>query len=1075
MNDEQRRGRSSEPTTPPPKSGESEAAPASDGRRVVRVFVSYAHEDDHLRIELRKHLAPLENQGLIELWDDRQIFPGQRWEPRIDERIESADLILLMVSADFLASSFCYKWEAQRALARQAAGEATVIPIIVRDCDWEATPIADLQLLPREGKAVESWERPAEAWKDVARGLRRVVEDALGTTAVAATPMAAPGQDPTPYLKRLKEENSYVDLRGMRAQLAERLELKRVYTRLSVIQALSPRFPPEARSRVPGQVEEPGFEQRDRLELKDVLGGHSHVALVGDPGSGKTTFLRFVAQVLARSLLEADPGLVTGELGIPVLGVGEGGEPEASAAKVVAATPFPVFVRLTEFASFLSHNEDRALPEQAPEHLYRFLDHSLKGYPWNLPPDYLRRRVLRGGCFLLLDGLDEVPGALRERIARIVEKVVGVGKEAGNRHLITCRTRAYEGRVRLSPALESFRLAPFGPEEIREFVTLWSRALYGASDPAEQAWVQAEAYCDELMLAIESHPSVGPLTENPLMLTVLSVVHWSRKKLPERRADLYEAAVEYLLESREGLVPISTRRGALQALALRMFEDRQGVQRSLRRDTAAEVVAPLLRVDVESARAFLEKEELDSGLLVSRSEGAVEFWHLSFQEYLAAECLAALPTAMQDPWPRIEPHLHDDRWSEVILLHAGGLFRRGGDPSVSRFVERILATGNNAASLARGVGLVGRIVRDIRAYGDDSTFQEHKREAERPQPPGARLLDERAERSFREALERTLAIFRSGREPAAGLVARILRAWRLEPLAHSGARRVSERVRVEVGEALGQAGDPRLVDAQSSRVLIPGGTFWMGAQSKDRSEAGYDREAFDGREAPVRRVAIGPFLIGRYPVPVQEFRRFVERHDDGYLNPRLWDPAGWAWREKSDRREPGRWAEQLRHPNRPVTYVSWYEADAYCRWAGGRLPTEAEWEFAARGTEGRRYPWGPDEPTDRHANFAGRIGAPTPVGIYPLGATPEGVHDLAGNLWEWCQDWYESYLEASRGVGTLENPQGPAQGSARVLRGGSWDDDPRRLRAAVRLGNRPGHEDDGVGCRVVWVAPRGLD
>jgi formylglycine-generating enzyme required for sulfatase activity len=143
--------------------------------------------------------------------------------------------------------------------------------------------------------------------------------------------------------------------------------------------------------------------------------------------------------------------------------------------------------------------------------------------------------------------------------------------------------------------------------------------------------------------------------------------------------------------------------------------------------------------------------------------------------------------------------------------------------------------------------------------------------------------------------------------------------------------------------------------------------------------------------------------------------------------------------------------------------VSWCEAAAYCAWKKVRLPTEAEWERAARGTSGRKYPWGNEEPDIERANYyEGKVGHATPVGLYPAGATPEGVQDVAGNVWEWVADWYEAEYY---GNSPARNPEGPKAGNVRVLRGGSWDDYPRFLRAAYRDRVGPGYRVGVIGFR----------
>jgi formylglycine-generating enzyme required for sulfatase activity len=143
--------------------------------------------------------------------------------------------------------------------------------------------------------------------------------------------------------------------------------------------------------------------------------------------------------------------------------------------------------------------------------------------------------------------------------------------------------------------------------------------------------------------------------------------------------------------------------------------------------------------------------------------------------------------------------------------------------------------------------------------------------------------------------------------------------------------------------------------------------------------------------------------------------------------------------------------------------VSWWEASAYCKWAKGRLPTEAEWERAARGSrENAKYSWGNDPIDETRANYGRNVGQATPVGLYPKGATTEGVHDMLGNVWEWCSDWYGDYPEAH-----VENPKGPQSGLDRVLRGGSWSDRPVNVRVSSRYHVPPVVRGSNIGFRCV--------
>jgi len=998
----------------------------------VRVFFSYSHEDDKHRFALEKHLKMLEREGLVESWYDRKILPGEDWATSIDRELARAEIILFLVSADFLASEYCWGVEVKTAMERHEKGEALVVPVLVRACDWQSAPFGKIHGLPKNVKPVTSWNNLDEAWTDVAKGLRRLIASlSLEGRPEPGIRVKGTRIRPTRYLEALDTRTSYVELRGMGAKVAERLPLDRVYTKLRVTGSGVGETKGRDKSKDPEELRAMHHGERD-ASLADVLRQNRSAVLIGDPGSGKTTFLRFAAQRLARAYLSDDFKAVEEELGI------------------ADEKPFPILVRLTDFTAFLGDHDTNKVGKAAPEHLLSYLDFSLQGHGYDLPATYLRDRFQAGGCFLLLDGLDEVAAPLRRRVASIVESLV-TEANGDNRLLLTCRTRAYAGKANLLP-LPAFPLAEFGPQQVEEFVRQWCLALHkvptGVPSKTPEA-VQAEEYRQSLQETITSHPNVGPLTANPLMLTMLAVVHWTRRQLPEQRAELYQVAVDYLMESRKGLSPYPTqlRQEALQALALKMFEDEDGLRRSYGMVEAAEVVAGVLAVGQVEAKAFLESETLHSGLLVSQTEGEVEFWHLTFQEFLAALELAT----GREYWESIEPRLFDDQWNEVVLLLGSCLRKKDGLHGARLYLERILASKGSdqqgfvgalrrflapilgafpsLPSKARAVGLSGRILQDIRPYGGDPA----------------------AGTDFEQFLEETLAIFQRPKK---------------------GQKVVAENIRVEVGEALGQTGDPRLQDEARLRVPLEGGTFLMGAQSTDAKDPGYDEEA-DPDEAPVRRITISPFEMGRYPVTVAQYSKFLESGEEGYLNPRQWDPKGWAWREAEGIEEPDEWTAQLRYPNRPVVGVSWYEADAYCRWMGGSLPTEAQWEYAARGKEGRKYPWSKrSEPTNAHANFGKHVKTPTPVGAYPLGATPEGVHDLAGNVLEWCSDWWENPRQGEN----LTDPEGSSDGSSRVLRGGAFNGIVWALRGASRsYGHPPVLRFEDVGFRVVFVGGCGLE
>lgn len=149
----------------------------------VEVFYAYSHQDEALRDELEKHLSTLWRQGIISSWHDRRIGPGTEWEGQIDEHLNVSQVILLLVSSDFLFSNYCYDVEMKRALERHEAGTARVIPVILRACLWDGAPFCKLQALPKDARPITSWPNLDEAFFDVAKGIRAAIQELIPRTA----------------------------------------------------------------------------------------------------------------------------------------------------------------------------------------------------------------------------------------------------------------------------------------------------------------------------------------------------------------------------------------------------------------------------------------------------------------------------------------------------------------------------------------------------------------------------------------------------------------------------------------------------------------------------------------------------------------------------------------------------------------------------------------------------------------------------------------------------------------------------------------------------------------------------
>lgn len=804
------------------------------------------------------------------------------------------------------------------------------------------------------------------------------------------------------YLQYLVAAYQYLDLRGMGIsdRVALKLPLLEMYVPLKA-RLHTPEGETWARQlRVAGRRPdaEEGADMGERLSapvpVLDLLQQHDGLVLLGDPGAGKTTFLKVLALALASGQGEA---------------LGLGGR-------------LPIVLPLAAYANALT---DRDVSLDA--FIARYWEDERK---IEVPLGALLGRALKqGSALLLLDGLDEVRDAGRRHL--VVDRVrdfysrhrkAGTG---GNRFVLTSRIVGYR-EVRLAAeGLAEATLVDFDDEEIEAFLGKWTDALEkavgGATDVAR---AQAEQERGELLAAVRVNPGVRSLAANPLLLTILALMKRGGIALPDRRVELYKNYVETLLKHWNLARSLAGRSGrevdlvetmkVLEPLALWMHEVSPGVglvkEGELQRKLESLCAGRGHADPAHAAGVFLNDVRDHSSLLLSRGEHHYGFIHLTFQEYLAAVALAR--QAREGTGALVEalaPHVGEAPWHEVVLLTVGYLaIVDQWEQAASEIVE----------------GLLERA----------------------PGPPGEAAV----------WMGQAVADAGSGAVTAA-CRAKVVAAL-LETLKAAG--KVEPARRAAAGKGLAAVGDPRpevMTVAGMELRTVPAGPFRMGSEENDPQSFEFERPAHDC-DLPYE------YRIGRYPVTVAQFREYVEA-------------TGETPEDPDSLRDPG---------NQPAVWVSWGEALAFCRWLEDRwrhegrlpegwsvsLPSEAEWEKAARGTDGRSYPWGDDFDPDRANTLEAKVGEVSAVGCFPGGASPWGCEEMSGNVWEWTRSlWGTEPLKPKfrypyEGQDGRENLEAPSQ-FLRVVRGGSDFSGSGDVRCAFRLRLVPVDRDDDIGFRVV--------
>ncbi len=865
------------------------------------------------------------------------------------------------------------------------------------------------------------------------------------------------------YLERLRRHCATLPLAALGGEEGSEadLTLDQIYIELDT-RTPTPLTEAEKTERQRRPEAMPGREMDTRpLTAIEAASQATRLVLLGDPGAGKSTFVRKLAgwQAAANANPAIDPPPGFDRQLLPIVIVLRD---LAAALGAVQLNHLSANQRQQKLADLV---RDQALAD-------------LDGMECADFAAELRQAFYDGQCLLILDGLDEAPYDLRPLVREAVAAVST--RHRPKRTIVTCRVRSYTAGLTL-PGFQEHTLAPFDERKISRFAAAWYNAQKELGRfTAGQAEARAADLAEKALGA-----DLRELAENPMLLTTMAIIHQKEIGLPRERVRLYSLAVDVLLRRwqkrkvGESLTPspelahfladdLRLRR-AVERLAYEALRVERGKAADLPR---GDVLALLEKADYLDgaglAHEFLDYVDQRAGLLVGRGgeEGkpaTYSFPHRTFQEYLAGGYLVGLRGV--------------DR---VYYAHAAegdyfGLAARLG-------AEELWFNRQNP------IGLLDLAYRLCPVQAPRST-QDHR----------AWLWS-----GYMAAMVGREEVARDTGSPDGGeaYLGRLLP--RLKMLLRSNLTPVE---RADAGVVLCRLGDDRsevMTVEGMEFCYVPAGRFWMGSG---------DGEGYDD-ERPQHPLELPACWIGRYPVTNAQFAEFVQA--GGYDDAAYWPEAEAAgyWQvaqgyynqwENAPRRAPAAFGDPFDLPNHPVAGVSWYEALAFSRWLSEkvgrefRLPNEPEWEKAARGGEEvptepviralgegllsgefsrqanpaprRVYPWGDVEITVELANYAKTgIDSTSAVGCFPAGASPYGVEEMAGNVWEWTRSlWGDRKRNFVYPYDANDDREklDAGDGVRRVLRGGSWSSSADFVRCAYRSHIVPRIWFNGLGSRLV--------
>jgi formylglycine-generating enzyme required for sulfatase activity/nucleoside phosphorylase/energy-coupling factor transporter ATP-binding protein EcfA2 len=751
------------------------------------------------------------------------------------------------------------------------------------------------------------------------------------------------------------------------------------------------------------------------IRSETALTSRSHAVIVGPTGSGKSTILDYFAQVLARSAEKKDD----------------------EAAKLLGLTgevPIPAIVTLNSYVHFLKKTENRGSKDTT---LLRFLNHYpiLRQAELELPEDFFTSILLDGhSLVLMLDGLDEIADeSWRLRVSRAIDDLVKMPYNL--KCIVTTRSAAYHGSILLSPRFKVLRLTPLDPARVKVMIDKLCSAMPGDSEE----WEKRKQALSEAIMNLEEQRrrlglGFGRLVDTPLMVRIIMTVYLRHNRIAEKRSEVFRQYIDAVLEasySTDALVAqrlsrvagaLPTQRSLLARLAFELQSQRITEETGLSEQEVRELAEthlgdiPAEPNPTEATERFMLAVR-DRGGVFRCFGGQYRFAHSAFREFLAGQHIAKhfhAPGAIADFFLQ-EDRLRSSWWREP-LVHCVEIVHEADAKATEHLIELLITASTRMEKASPGIQFSC-----LSAIGEA-------------------CIECKMQNAIRDSITAHIVdlLFKDKGGLPDGPQCAML------------------------GATLGMLGDPRPdVNAHVPKMLLVQSAGFLMGHPMDKALV--DMPSLQSGQY---QVVVKEFSIGKYPVTNSQFSEFVSFGGYTEAGRGFWTKAGWSWRESHGIVAPAYWEDpSWCIGNHPVVGVSWFEAVAYCRWLAEqtgrkfRLPTEAEWERAAGSAI---WPWG-DEFTGLRANVLEEgVGRTTCVGLFPMGSSGTGLHDVAGNVWEWCSSEFRSYgpYTSADGRESLQSV------NPRCIRGGSWLNNKDRARNANRDHYFPGDRHFDLGFRV---------